>query len=54
MSLLALSLSKSRKKKGHFSLKMNVTNDNKTLELAKSVNVTGNICDCLWALLRRE
>ena len=39
--------------KGQVSKKMNVINDTKTPELAKSAKETGNICDFLWHLSRR-
>ena len=40
----------SQGQKGHFSDKINVLNDTKTLELAESGKKIGNICDCQWQL----
>ena len=40
------------KSKGTFYEKMNVVNDTKTPEMAKSAKETGNICDHLWHLSR--
>ena len=44
----------SQSQKGHFYEKMNALNDTKTLAMSKSARETGNICDRLWHLSRRE